>query len=64
MTEKEPLALTVEQAAALVLIGRDKMYQLTRRADFPAIRINRRIIIPRRKLEEWLEAHAGEALEV
>lgn len=61
--ETEPIMLTVEQAAGLCQIGRDRMYLLTRRQDFPALRFGKSIRIPRQKLQEWVEQHAGEALE-
>ena len=53
-----PDFLTVEQAAAVIGIGRTCAYQLARRAadlgegTFPAVRFGKQLRVPRRKLEE------------
>lgn len=54
----DKLTLSVDEAAALSGIGRDKLYELTRRADFPALHFGRSIRIPRRVFEEWIEREA------
>lgn len=56
--EFDKLTLSVDEAAALSGIGRDKLYELSRRADFPAIHLGRRIRIPREGLEEWIKKAA------
>jgi len=38
-----------------------KAYELARRKDFPAIRIGRRIVIPKAAFERWLEQAALES---
>ena len=54
----QPDFLTVEQAAAVIGIGRTCAYQLARRAadlgegTFPAIRFGKQLRVPRRKLED------------
>lgn len=57
-----PLWLTVKQTAQLLQLSEDVVYPLTHRADFPAVRIGRAIRIDRRRLEEWANAHTGEAV--
>ena len=53
-----PDFLTVEQAAAVIGIGRTCAYQLARRAadlgegTFPAVRFGKQLRVPRRKLED------------
>ncbi|MCI2106910.1 MAG: helix-turn-helix domain-containing protein [Intestinimonas sp.] len=54
----DKLTLSVEEAAALSGIGRDRLYQLAKRNDFPSIRLGRSIRIPRKGLEEWIEREA------
>lgn len=54
----DKLTLSVDEAAALSGIGRDRLYELTRRPDFPALRLGRSIRIPRRAFEEWIEREA------
>ena len=54
----QPDFLTVEQAAAVIGIGRTCAYQLARRAadlgegTFPAVRFGKQLRVPRRKLED------------
>ena len=56
-TDVRPEFLTVEQAAAVIGIGRTCAYQLARRAadhgegSFPAVRFGKQLRVPRRKLE-------------
>jgi len=54
----DKLTLSVDEAAALSGIGRDKLYELTKRPDFPALRLGRRILISRNAFEEWIEREA------
>ena len=49
-----PLLLTVSQAAELMQLGRDTVYQLTHRPDFPALRLGRSVRINRELLQVWL----------
>ena len=51
----ERLALTVEEAGALLGISRDLAYQLVARGDLPSVRLGRRLIVPRRALEDALQ---------
>ena len=65
MTAKtDRLALSVTEAAEALNVSRPTMYQLMRRADFPAFRVGRRTLISRSGLERWIEAQAqgGDAL--
>jgi excisionase family DNA binding protein len=54
----QPDFITVEQAAAVIGIGRTCAYQLARRAadfgegTFPAVRFGKQLRVPRRKLED------------
>jgi excisionase family DNA binding protein len=55
----ERLALSVEEAGALLGISRDLAYDLVARGELPSVRLGRRLVVPRRALEEalvrWLE---------
>ena len=59
MTER--LALSVEEAAALLGISRDLAYGLVTRGELPSVRLGRRLVVPRRALEDRLDrlADAG-----
>lgn len=59
-----PLWLTVKQTAQLLQLSEDVVYPLTHRKDFPAVRVGRAIRIDRRRLEEWADAHTGEAAKL
>jgi excisionase family DNA binding protein len=54
------LALSVEEAGALLGISRDLAYDLVARRELPSVRLGRRLVVPRRALEDalarWLEA--------
>jgi excisionase family DNA binding protein len=55
----ERLALGVGEAGALLGISRDLAYDLVARGELPSVRLGRRLVVPRRALEEalvrWLE---------
>ena len=55
----EKMAFTVEEMARLLGISRSVAYQLAKEKDFPVIRVSdRRLIIPRKGLEKWLDERA------
>jgi excisionase family DNA binding protein len=49
-----PEVLTVEEAASLLRISRGSAYEAVRRGDLPVLRIGRRLLVPRKRLEELL----------
>ena len=51
----ERLTLTVNEAAKLLGIGRQLAYDRVKTGEIPAIKIGRRLLIPRRALEKLLE---------
>lgn len=55
-TSNEKLTLSVKEAAELMGIGLSQMYTLTHRADFPAIKVGKRILIPRKRFVEWVNS--------
>ena len=46
------LALSVEEAAKVIGLGRNAAYEAIRRKEIPSLRIGGRILVPRLKLEE------------
>lgn len=56
----ERLAVSVSQAAALLGIGRNTAYELVRTKRLPALRLGKRLLIPRIALERLL-AEASKA---
>lgn len=55
MTEK--LTLSVEEAGKLLGVSRQIAYQLSRRPDFPTLHIGRRVLVPKKQLEAWMDRH-------
>lgn len=53
----EKLTLSVEEAGKLLGVSRQVAYQLSRRSDFPTLHIGRRVLVPRKQLEEWMDRH-------
>ena len=52
MTEK--LAYNAKEAAAALGISLPTFYELSSRADFPCVRVGRRVLVPVDGLKEWL----------
>lgn len=50
------LCISVPEAARLLGLGRNSVYEAVRRGEVPAVRVGRRLVVPIRALEEWLEA--------
>lgn len=53
----EKLTLSVEEAGKLLGVSRQVAYQLSRRSDFPTLHIGRRVLVPRKQLEAWMDRH-------
>ena len=56
--EDLPLTLKAHEVAAVLRISKSKVYELAQSESFPAIRIGKRVVIPRDKLIEWLNNQA------
>lgn len=55
----ERLAVNAAEAAELLGISAPVLRQLTRRADFPAVKLGRRWVISVAGLQRWLDEQAG-----
>lgn len=55
------LTLTVEEAAQLLGISRALGYELVGRGELPHVRLGRRIVVPRRALDDLLDAGSLES---
>ena len=53
--EDLPLMLSVPEMATALGISRAGAYELARSEGFPALRIGNRIVIPKDKLQEWVD---------
>lgn len=55
MQQTEKLALNASEVVAVIGVSRPTVYELMRREDFPVVHIGSRKLVPRAKLEAWLE---------
>ena len=56
--EDLPLTLNAHEVAAVLRISKSKVYELAQSESFPAIRIGKRVVIPRDKLIQWMNSQA------
>ena len=52
----EKLTLTVEEAGALLGISRALAYEMARTGKLPTLRFGKRIVVPKKAIENMLEA--------
>lgn len=55
-----PLMLNVIQVAAVLGISRAGAYELVHSEGFPALKIGNRIVVPKNKLREWIDANTAQ----
>lgn len=58
MIDREKMALSVPEAAELLGVSVPLVYRLIGRNDFPSVKIGRRTVINRKRLQDWLDAQA------
>jgi excisionase family DNA binding protein len=51
-----PDVLTIDETARLLRISRGLAFAAARRGDIPAVRVGRRLLVPRARLLAWLGA--------
>ena len=49
-----PLCVTPAEAAQQLHIGRTHMYRMLKKGEIPCVRVGRKILIPVKELEAWL----------
>lgn len=54
-----PLMLSVPDVASVLGISRAGAYELVRSDGFPALRIGSRIVVPKGRFLDWINANAG-----
>lgn len=52
-----PLLLNVKQLADLLGVSYSSAYELIQEDDFPAVRIGKRIVIPKDELRKWISTN-------
>lgn len=53
------LVLTVPEVAAELQIPASTVYDLIRRGVIPAVRVGKRLRVPKRRLEDWINGRQG-----
>ena len=56
----ERMTLSVAEVQQALGVGRNTVYELVSRNDFPKIRVGRKIIVPRDAFAKWLERQPGQ----
>ncbi|MBW4084087.1 MULTISPECIES: helix-turn-helix domain-containing protein [Paenibacillus] len=56
---KKPVLYTVSQLAEFIPLGRNSLYKLVNRSDFPKIVIGKKILIPAEALSKFLEINCN-----
>ncbi len=57
----EKLTLSVEEAGKVLGVSRQIAYKLSRQADFPTLHIGRRVLVPKKQLEAWMDRNVSGA---
>ena len=57
------MAMSVEDMAKELTIGRNVAYQLVQAPDFPSFTIGRRVLVSRKGLQEWIDAQCEKGLD-
>ena len=59
-----PLLLKAPEVAALLRIGRTKVYNMMASGELPVVRLGKALRVPKRALVEWLSIRTGEKVSV
>ncbi len=60
MTDNDCLTLAVEQAGKLLGISRAHAYDLARTGEIPSVKLGKRVVVPRRALERFIDGEPDE----
>lgn len=55
----EKMLMTVDEMRKVTGFSRPMAYKMVNREDFPKVRVGRRIMIPVKQLEAWIERQAS-----
>ena len=57
--EELPLFLNAETLAKLLGVSISSIYELMHEKDFPAIRMGSRLVVPKEKIQHWIDEMTG-----
>lgn len=63
VTVERRRTFTIEETAEILGIGRSLAYDAARRGEIPAVKLGRRMVVPRERLEALLAGENGEPPE-
>ena len=63
-TEDLPATLQAGDVADYLGISKAGVYQLSKNADFPAIKIGKRVLVPKEAFIRWIEENTGKQVNV
>ena len=59
MIDDERISITVDEAAKMLVVGRNMMLEFVKMQGFPAIRLKRKILIDKEALPKWFANNYG-----
>ena len=59
--EQDPILYTIEDIQRIFKIGRNKALALMNSTGFPSFRVNRKLYVSKKKLENWIEKSSGKS---
>lgn len=57
--DRLPLFLNANTVAQVLGVSISSAYELMHETDFPALRIGNRIVVPKEKFRQWVDAQTG-----
>ena len=64
MNDNEIKYISVREAAVRVGVSKDTMFKLAKQDGFPCVKIGRRYVIHKDRLDEWMQGHEGREVVV
>lgn len=58
-----PILYDVNDIQNIFKIGRSKAYQLLSSSGFPSIKLNKKLLVEKGKLEDWISKNSGKTYE-
>ena len=63
MENQEIIMYNINDIQKIFGIGRTRAYQLVNSNGFPALHLNRKVLIPKQKLNEWIVKNCGKTFK-
>lgn len=57
--KQDPVLYNVDDIQRIFKIGRSKAYRLLSSSGFPAIKLNKKLLVERSRLEDWIAKNSG-----